>query len=189
MYILCNLYAPTRDHKLDQNTSISLVNNELATFDNENIIIGGDFNIYLNPKLDKIESMSNKNDNPVYRKNICSLMESMSLTDCFRDNTRRYTWHALGMSSRLDYWLISEHLLNEIQSYKILLGLHSDHSILKMELGINESTQGKGFWKFNNLMLHDDKYVKEIKKIIEKCENEYSTLDDKGLAWEIQKWK
>ncbi len=68
MYILCNLYSPTRDHKLDQNTFTSLVNNELAPFENENIIIGGDFNIYLNPKLDKIESMSNKNDNPVYRK-------------------------------------------------------------------------------------------------------------------------
>ncbi len=90
MYILCNLYTPTKYHKLDQNNFVSLVNNELAPFENENIIIGGDFNIYLNPKL---ESMSNKNDNPVYRKNICSLMESMSLTYCFRDiypNTRRY---------------------------------------------------------------------------------------------------
>ncbi len=52
--------------------------------------------------------------------------------------------------SRLDYWLISEHILNEIQSYKILPGLHSDHSILKIELGISESTRGKGFWKFND---------------------------------------
>ncbi len=34
-------------------------------------------------------------------------------------------------------------------------------------------------------MLHDDNYIKEIKKIIEKCENEYSTLDDRGLAWEM----
>ncbi len=57
---------------IDQNTFINLVNNELAPFKNENSIIGGDFNIYLNPKLDQIESMSNKNYNPLYRKNICS---------------------------------------------------------------------------------------------------------------------
>ncbi len=36
-------------------------------------------------------------------------------------------------------------------------------------------------------MLHDDNYVNEIKKIIEKCENEYSTLDERGLAWEMRK--
>ncbi len=64
-----------------------------------------------------------------------------------------------GKSSRIDYWLISEHLLNEIQSYKILAGLHSDHSILKIEVDLNESTIGKGFWKFNNLMLHDENYM------------------------------
>ncbi len=28
-------------------------------------------------------------------------------------------------------------------------------------------------------MLHDDNYVKEIKKNIPKCENEYSTLDER----------
>ncbi len=36
-------------------------------------------------------------------------------------------------------------------------------------------------------MLHDDNYVKEIKKIIKKCENEYSILDDSRLAWEMTK--
>ncbi len=93
----------------------------------------------------------------------------MSLTDCFRDiypNTKRYTWHAWDKSSRLDYWLISEHLLNEIQLYKTLPGLYSDHSILKIEIGISESTRGKGFWKFNNLLLHDDNYVKELKRLL-----------------------
>ncbi len=71
----------------------------------------------------------------------------------------RYIWHAHGKSSQIDYWLISENLLNEIQSYKILAGLHSDHSILKIELGISESTTGNQFWKFNNLMLHDENYM------------------------------
>ncbi len=39
MYILCNLYAPTKDHQLEQNNFISLDKNEFALFENENIII------------------------------------------------------------------------------------------------------------------------------------------------------
>ncbi len=59
--------------------------------------------------------MSNKVDNIIYRKEIISMLDSMNLTDCLRDlfpNKRRYTWQSTGKSSRLDYWFISEHLLN-----------------------------------------------------------------------------
>ncbi len=61
--------------------------------------------------------MSNKYDNPVYREEIISLLEANGLTDCFRGlppTLRRYTWHAKGKSSRLEYWFISEHLLNKL---------------------------------------------------------------------------
>ncbi len=57
--------------------------------------------------------------------------------------TRRYTWHSRGKSSRLDYLLISEHLLNEIHSFDIRPGLHSDHSILKITLGNNDLCKRK----------------------------------------------
>ncbi len=84
-------------------------------------------------KLDKIDIMSNKNDNIIYRKEIISMLDSMNLTDCFRDifpNIRRYTWHSRGKSSRLDYWFISEHLLNELENYKIIPGLLTFRSLM-----------------------------------------------------------
>ncbi len=71
-----------------------------------------------------------------------------------------------GKSSRLDGWFISEHLLKEIESYKILQGLHSYHSILKIEIGNNKIPWGKGFWKFNNSLIHDTDFVHKIKKIL-----------------------
>ncbi len=95
-------------------------------------------NFYIDPQIDKMDSMSNRNDNLTYRKEICALLESMDLTDCFRNiypDLRRYTWHARGKSSRLDYWFISENLLNQLETYKYLPGLHSDHSIIKIILG------------------------------------------------------
>ncbi len=132
-YVLCNIYAPTRQHKTDQNHFIKYLKETLIPYANENILLGGDFNFYLDLKLDKIDNMSNKSDNIIYRKEIISMLDSMNLTDCFRDlfpNIRRYTWHSRGKSSRLDYWFISEHLLNELENYKILPGVHSDHSII-----------------------------------------------------------
>ncbi len=134
--------------------------------------------------------MSNKSDNPVYRKEIFALLESMKLTDAWRDlnpNSRRYTWHSRGTSSRLDYWFIFEQLLNNLDNYKILPGLHSDDSILKISLVNNILNRGKGFWKFNDTLLHDQEYVTNIKKIINNCETEYSDLEDKTknlLAWD-----
>ncbi len=54
-------------------------------------------------------------------------------------------WHARGKSFHLDYWFISENLLNDLTSYKIQSGLHSDYSILKIEIGNNNLSRGKGF--------------------------------------------
>ena len=166
-FVLCNVYAPTREHKKDQNDFIQLLKNTLVPFANENLIIGGDFNFYLNLMLDKIDLMSNKNDNPHYRNEIISMLDSMDLSDAFRTmypKWRRYTWHSQGKSSRLDYLFISDHLLNDIANFKILPGLHSDHSILRLSLGTNTSKRGKGLWKFNNSLLHHPTYVNKIKK-------------------------
>ncbi len=157
---------------------------------NENILLGGDFNFYLNPKLDNLDIMSSKNDNLVYRNEIQALLESIGLTDCFRNlfpNLRRYTRHARGKSSHLDYWFISEHILNDLTSYKIECGLHSDHSILKIQIGSNNLARGRGFWKFNTSLLHDITYVNEIKNINKKCKQNYSSTLDRGLAWELTK--
>ncbi len=167
VYVLCNVYAPTREHKSELNNFIKVVKDTLAPYVNENILLGEDFNFYMDLKLDKIESMSNKHDNIIYRKEIITMLDSMNLTDCFRDlfpTVRRYTWHSRGKSSRQDYWFISEHLLNELENYKILPGLHSDNSILNIKLGNITPKRSKCIWKFNNSLMHDSKYVNEIKK-------------------------
>jgi hypothetical protein len=49
-------------------------------------------------------------------------------------------------------------------------GVHSDHSIISVEIGKNLETKGKGFWKFNSSLLHHPDYVFEVKNIIKKSE-------------------
>ena len=189
-YNLCNIYAPTMDHKTEQISFINFLKNQLTILKQENFIIGGDLNIYLDPALDKQDTMSNKNDHLEYRKEVLSIIESCSLADPWRilnPKTRRYTWHARGKASRLDYWLISEHFLNDIDKCNIMPGLHSDHSIISVEIGKNLDSRGRGFWKLNNSLLHDPDYVFEVKNIIKNSEFELKKIIDKGLIWEIVK--
>ncbi len=117
-------------------------------------------------------------------------MESFNLVDCWRlinPKARRYTWHARNKSSRLDYWLISEHILNEIKKCDITPGLHSDHSIISVEIGKQFYNRGKSFWKLNASLLYDPEYVTEIKNIIQASAQELQHYQDKGLIWEIIK--
>ena len=192
IYILCNIYAPTRDHKAQQIQFITEFKQMITPFQNENLILGGDFNLYLNLKLDKLDCMSNKGDNPVYRAEIQSMLETLDLNDAWRTLnplSRRYTWHSHGRSSRLDYFFVSDHLLNTIIDYKILPGLHSDHSILKMTLQSDVSTRGRGYWKFNSILLHDTEYISNVKFFIKESKEELKCTKDKGLVWEIVKLK
>ncbi len=110
-----------------------MTRNILCNFEYESIVVAGDFNFYLDPKMDKSDSMSYKYDNYSYRTEIKSMLDIFNLADtwrAFNPNSRRYTWHARGKSLCHDYLFISDHLLNDINECKISPGLHSDHSIL-----------------------------------------------------------
>ena len=72
----------------------------------------------------------------------------------------------------LDYFFVSEHLLNFSHKINILPGVHSDHSLLQAHFQSgNTSVKGKGFWKFNASLLGDREYVDQIKKIISDSSN------------------
>ena len=80
-YIISNIYAPTKDHKKDQLDFITMAKPKLLKFENETFFLCGDFNICMNLKLDKQECMSEKNDNPEYRKEVLSILETLNLVD------------------------------------------------------------------------------------------------------------
>lgn len=50
LFYFIKIYAPTKDHKPEQNKFLL---QHLTDICDENVIVGGDFNITLNPELDK----------------------------------------------------------------------------------------------------------------------------------------
>ena len=132
-YTLVNIYAPVRSQPKKQLDFIYVLKEKLSLLENDTCLIGGDFNLYMSPELDKLDRMSDKNDNDPYRQEILQILDTYDMIDLFRvlnPDSRRYTWHSRGLASRLDYWFVSEECLNTTKNIDIKPGVFSDHSIV-----------------------------------------------------------
>ena len=114
MYVLINIYAPNKDASI-----VSFFNNMLATQqknnldEEDNIIMGGDFNCPLNPTIDKKGGLLNPRKAVI--STISNLQGELDLVDIWRvknPEKNSFTWsqNSLMIFCRLDYWLISNAL-------------------------------------------------------------------------------
>ena len=127
VYILVNIYAPNKDKvsgKFYKNLHRALQTEDLDC--EENIIIGGDFNCPLDPKLDK------KGGVMVPRKmvidNIECLQNELDLVDVWRiknPQSRSYTW------SQKSPPILSFRLLADIKQLTGFCKYHRYHSSYK----------------------------------------------------------
>ena len=191
IYTVGNIYAPTRNFEQDQRLVFREFINYLEQMQNEHIVLGGDYNLYMNPRLDKLDTMPEHHDNQNYREDITSFLEINNLVDVWRTlhpDEKFFTWHRGNKRTRLDYIFCSDHLLNFIEDSSILPGIQSDHSLLKLSIiSGNKQNRGKGFWKFNSSLLHDSVYVENIKNIIQNVSSIHTDSVDKGAVWEFIK--
>ena len=79
-----NVYFPTRDKESEQRGTLLKFIEALMSFNNEHIIIAGDWNLYLNPRLDKLDDMGESSDNGSYRYDLLSFLETNNLADAWR---------------------------------------------------------------------------------------------------------
>lgn len=175
---LVNLYGPNEDNPQFYENLL----NKISEFENENIIMCGDWNLILNVELD---SYNYKHiNNPRARQVVLNLIEEDNFVDIWRimnEDTRKYTWRRLNpvkKLGRLDYFLISDCLSQYITDCDIVPGYRSDHSGIILKLKLQEYERGKGYWKFNNTLLKDPKYIEEVKRTIEECKFTYITNEN-----------
>jgi exonuclease III len=191
-YILVNIYAPTQNNEKDQILLIQTIQNALAPYEGKNIIIGGDFNIVIEPSKDKEGGHISPSHTSKYRTTLKAFIETYELCDIWRlnnENKHIFTWHCKSKKiyCRLDFWLISEHLANMVDHTDVIPSVLSDHSIIQLSVR-NPKLQprGPGYWKFNTTLLRDKQYIKHIKQCIVKSEALHQ-YDDKAIEWELIK--
>ena len=140
-----NVYSPNNDNEAVQfyDHLIDVSRKESLAYEDK-IIIGGDFNCPINPLLDK------KGGILVLRKKVVDRIEEIQTTFNLHDvrrvknpQAKSFTWSQKSpfLFCRLDYWLISNSLLDLIKDVNIIAAIRSDHSAILLHLQEIEECQ------------------------------------------------
>ena len=190
--VLINVYAPCQE-----NQQINFLKSLLHLIEKEkcndhNMIICGDFNVTLNPVLDKKGGHQDTKEKS--RKELKGLMEILNLTDIWRlknPTKKKFTWRQPKplIQCRLDFFLISESMEDSITSADILPAYKSDHSAITLSIkDISCEKRGPGYWKLNTKLLEDERYTTDIKNNIMKWHSECPQFNNRQ-KWEYIKYQ
>lgn len=177
-YVLINIYAPNRDDP----DFFRNINHILNGVNCDNIIIGGDWNLLLDPHKDGYNYKNINNSNA--REEVTNLYIQHNLTDIWRHlnpTLKQYTWHKKNnkkiiQQGRLDFFLVTETMINKYTKSNIKPGYRSDHSMITLELKASSKIHTKTFWKFNSTLLKDKEYIQSVKDVIHTIKLEYMPL-------------
>ena len=188
-YCISNVYAPNND-------SIEFVENVFTTslerYRDDHIIFGGDWNTVLSDTLDKRGGAA-KHKSQKTQKFLNAVMLDYGFSDIFRlsrGGERLYSHFnkKCKTSTRLDFFLIDDRLVNfPVCETNITHGFKSDHSYVSLKLQGSGIKHGRGYWKFNNSLLKDKKFMDETRALIGSTAND--SFDSYRGLWDVIKFQ
>ena len=143
-----NVYPP----KCNDNKFFEILFYCITCFETVNNVIGGHLNLFLDIDRDK----NGRQTKTYVNSQICvkKYLEDLDLCDVCRDKNPtllEYTWQRhkpAFVQYRLDYFLISQRLVNCTMECSLRLSFISDHSIVKLKLKMQMLQKGvvSGHW-------------------------------------------
>ena len=142
---------------------------KLNNFGINNILVGGDFNVAIDPHKDTLNYQSVRA--PRARREIVDALSFGGFCDPFRKIHKDkidFTWSRVGgnQSARLDYFLTTNHMYRSIVECKSLPSFRSDHKPITISFDFKRVKKGRGFWKFDNSLLLDKDFESLARKEI-----------------------
>ena len=143
------------------------------------LILAGDWNLLLDANLDA-QNYKHVN-NPKSKERVEDMIVNLNVTDIWRDlnpEHRRYTWRRTNptQQGRLDFFLISDTLVQYTEDANILHGYRSDHSMISLTLSFGKKVKRNTLWKLNSSLLRDREYTQIVNEEIKKVLDEYAIL-------------
>ena len=183
--LVIGVYAPAdKDDPLFFENLFSL----LGKSNYDHVIIGGDFNVGLDEKLD-YKGYTSTSTRPRSRETLKKLMKQHDVIDVFRDRNPTLvenTWQQRDVrqarnvkQARLDYFLVD----NELGSFIELVGAAEpwnpafDHRAVLLKVDLGRVQRGQGYWKMNNSLLDDPVYVDLVHNTIIKVIVSYQSVE------------
>ena len=192
-FLLVNIYAPNTTN--EQITYFEALRKQIEDIENNadhKILMGGDYNIVLDTTLDS------SGGNPIRRNSVPvveNIMLENDLVDIWRIRNpaiKRFTWRQKSpiIQRRLDYWIVSDSLQDEVEKVEIITAIKTDHSAIVLKINtLNEQPRGPSFWKFNNSLLENENYVDMITENIPVWYEEIEDVRDVRVKWDWLKYK
>lgn len=171
IFILGNIYGHNNSHR---NTDLFVefdeqINALLNSFINAKLILGGDWNCISDPIKDCQPQRSLRGNYGEFN-NLCMHLNCCDIWRLKNPQQIQFTWNNKDLSkrSRIDFWLISNELLDSVEETKIEPSVFSDHNMITLVLCIRgQSIKYKpNYWKLNNTLLSDKIFKEKAKKII-----------------------
>ena len=157
-----------------------------------NIVIGGDFNVIFDPDLDGNGGNPKRKESVKCIDNICLANDLIDIWRIRNPNLKHFTWRQKTpvIQRRLDFWLVSNGMQEDIDNVDVIPSLKSDHSAIVLSInGIENRPRGPSFWKLNSSLLDDKEYVSLINMKYPLWNDEFKENNDPRLFWDLMKYR
>ena len=183
--ILVNLYGPNNDDPNFYNNVFLLISSLQGA-----IIIGGDFNCTLDPKLDRSSGIDLTHARS--RKTIHQFMQELNLIDIWRvgnPTKKEYSCHSATHNtySRIDYFLMSKSLAPNVSGCIYNSILISDHALLLLNYSATTTVKGKTLWRLKPQWLQNPKFLDYVGQNIDDYFQLNTTETSASIRWEAFK--
>lgn len=174
---LATIYAPNNN----QDQFICATINKLMKFTDGKLILGGDFNLPLDPKMDTSGGSSSVATG--LRKRVLQMLHNYQLTDAWRayhPDERDYTFYSVPHKaySRIDLFFTPQSMLTAVKEVAIGSITWSDHSPVSLTLTMNEySSDKRRQWRLNESLMEDKMVVEDVIKELQYY-FQYNTVEE-----------
>ena len=192
-FVYVNIYAPNKVK--DQCIFFEEIQKQLDGLELEEnceVIIGGDFNVILDADLDRTGGKPQVKESCKQIDNLCSSFDLIDIWRIRNPDVKRFTWRQKNpiVQRRLDFWLITSSIQEEVENVDIIPAIRTDHSAISMHInGIEEIRRGPSFWKFNSSLLEDEVYIKLVTDKYSDWLEVGKDVQDPRVLWDFIKYK
>ena len=165
---------------------------DFVTDEDKSVVIGGDFNVILDPDLDGRGGNKKRKDSVRYVEDMIIEHDLVDIWRIRNPTDTRFTWRQKSplIQRRLDYWLISNDLQDDVESVEIITAIKSDHSAIALSInGLDENKRGPSFWKFNSILINDQDYCNLLRSEYKNWLEEFKEVNDKRVLWDLINYK
>ena len=186
-YRLINIYAP--NNEVERVRFFSDLQNLVKDDVDADTLLGGDFNCTMDSIMDR-QNCSTKND--IGQIDLQYLSNTYDLEDIWRRRNpteRGFTWSGREKMSRIDFWLTSLSLDNQIDDVFHTYAPYTDHKSISIILKMDEIPQGPGIWKMNTFNILQDDFKQSFQQMWTQWQTNKHNYQDIRIWWDVGKRK